>query len=147
LEHIKEDRSVLDQLYKVVAPGGYLLITVPADPHLWSYFDVASHHERRYTLTELTSKVESAGFEIDFSSPYIAATYPLVWINRHSKGDAGSVNDASVHRNAADELRIVPVINDILRGILSLEANWLARGKHLPIGSSLVLLARRPVIS
>jgi SAM-dependent methyltransferase len=147
LEHIKEDQSVLHQLFQVVMPGGFLLITVPADPRLWSYFDIASHHVRRYTLVELISKVVSAGFEVDFVSPYIAATYPLVWINRHSKGDAGNANDPNVHRHAADELRIVPVINDILRVILSVEAKWLSGGNHLPFGSSLVILARKPIVS
>jgi SAM-dependent methyltransferase len=146
LEHIKEDRSVLDQLFKVVKPNGWLLITVPADPRLWSYFDVASHHIRRYTLKELSTKVKTAGFNIEFASPYIAATYPIVWLNRRSKGDPGSVEDASVHRQAEEELRIIPVINDIFRGILGLEAAWLSRGNHLPFGSSLVLLARKPSI-
>jgi SAM-dependent methyltransferase len=146
LEHIKEDQSVLDQLFAVVKPGGWLLITVPADPRLWSYFDVASHHVRRYTVDDLTKKVQAAGFEIDFVSPYIAATFPVVWLNRRSKGAAGSVDDASVHQQAEDELKIIPVINDIFRGILGMEAAWLSRGHHLPFGSSLVLLARRPAI-
>jgi SAM-dependent methyltransferase len=146
LEHITEDRSVLDQLYRVVKPGGWLLITVPANPNLWSYFDIASHHVRRYALEELNSKVSLAGFELEFTSPYIAATYPIVWLNRRTKGDAGSVEDASVHRQAEDELKIIPVVNDIFRGILGMEANWLSQGNHLPFGSSLVLLARRPTI-
>lgn len=147
LEHIQEDQSVLDQLFQVVKPGGWLLITVPANPGLWSYFDVASHHVRRYTLEELSSKVFSAGFTIEFASPYIAATYPVVWLNRRSKGNAGSVEDAFVHRQAEEELKIFPVVNDVFRGILGLEAAWLSRGNHLPFGSSLVLLARKPSIS
>jgi SAM-dependent methyltransferase len=146
LEHIQEDRSVLDQLFKVVKPGGWMLITVPADPRLWSYFDVASHHVRRYTLEDLKTKVQSAGFEIEFISPYIAATFPVVWLNRRSKGAAGSVDDASVHRQAEEELKIYPVVNDIFRGILGMEAAWLSQGNHLPFGSSLVLLARKPSI-
>ncbi|MEI8132224.1 MAG: class I SAM-dependent methyltransferase [Leptolinea sp.] len=147
LEHIKEDQSVLDQLCRVVKPGGSLLITVPADPRLWSYFDVASHHVRRYTLEGLISKVQSAGFEIEFASPYIAATYPIVWLNRRINGDAGNGEDASVHRKAEEELRIIPVVNFLFRVILGMEADWLARGNHLPYGSSLVLLARKPSIS
>lgn len=146
LEHIKEDNTVLDQLFRVVKPGGWLLITVPADPHLWSYFDVASHHVRRYTLDELDLKVKSAGFMIEFASPYIAATYPIVWLNRRSKGNTGNVENASVHRQAEEELKIIPVVNDIFRGILGMEAAWLSRGNHLPFGSSLVMLARKPII-
>src|SRR5512133_2005177 len=68
LEHIKEDQVVLDHAFRLVKPGGWLLLTVPADPALWSYFDVASHHVRRYTLPELQEKVQKAGFIVDFSS-------------------------------------------------------------------------------
>ena len=41
---------------------------------------------------------------------------------------------------------IVPVVNEIVKWVLYLEAGWLARGNRLPFGSSLVMLARRPAI-
>lgn len=147
LEHIKEDQGVLRQVFQLVKPGGWLLITVPANPNLWSYFDIASHHERRYTRELLISRVISSGFSVDFVSHYFAATFPLVWLNRRIMGNTPDIENNSVHQDAESELRIIPVINDILREILGLEAAWLSRGKHLPFGSSLVLLARKPVTS
>jgi SAM-dependent methyltransferase len=146
LEHIKEDRKMLGQLFDLIKPGGKLLLTVPANPRLWSYFDVASHHERRYDLLDLIEKVVSAGYEIEFASPYIAATYPLIWLNRKVKGENSGTENDVVHKQAEDELRIVPIANAILSGILGLEANWLSTGRKLPFGSSLVLIARKPGI-
>ncbi len=147
LEHIRNDTDVLDQAYREIKAEGWLLLTVPADPGLWSYFDVASHHVRRYTHTGLVDKVRKAGFIVEFSSPYIAATYPLVWLTRNVKNITAQSDDSAVESQAEDDLKIIPVINEILRGILYLEAGWLSRGNTLPFGSSLVLLARKPAIS
>ncbi|HEX7557335.1 MAG TPA: class I SAM-dependent methyltransferase [Leptolinea sp.] len=146
LEHIKEDNLVLKHIFEMVRPDGWMLLTVPANPSLWSYFDVASHHVRRYTVEDLREKVQSAGFEVQFASPYMSATYPLVWFNRHSKNKAAINDESKVQSQAEDELKNIPVVNDILRGILSLEAGWLSRGNLLPFGSSLVLLAHKATI-
>src|SRR5580704_14188447 len=39
IEHLDDDVGVLRQLRQLVKPGGALMLTVPADPNLWSYFD------------------------------------------------------------------------------------------------------------
>lgn len=145
LEHIQDDQTVLQHAYRQINPGGWLLLTVPANPNLWSYFDVASHHVRRYTLSDLSEKVHSAGFQVELASAYITATYPILWLNRRGKGSSGEAEDSSIQSQAEDELKIIPVANEILRSILSLEAGWLAAGRTLPFGSSLVMLARRPI--
>lgn len=146
LEHIKDDRAVLKQIFQLVKPGGFLLLTVPADPRLWSYFDLASHHVRRYTQIGLRETVLQAGFAEKFISPYIAFTYPLVWLGRKSVDNSIDARKLQVQEQAEKEIQIIPVVNEILRGILGLEAVWLSRGKTLPFGSSLVMLARRPLI-
>lgn len=147
LEHIREDQSVLNQMQNVISPGGKLLITVPAEPRLWSYFDVASHHERRYTLEDLISKVQNAGFEVVFSSPFFAVTYPILWMNRGIKSLIGKNMEFSANQYAENDLKIIPGLNGLLRMILGMEATWLAKGNTLPFGSSLILLARKPLIS
>ncbi len=146
LEHIQDDQIVLNQTYQMIKPGGWLLLTVPADPRLWSYFDIASHHVRRYTLQELREKVGLAGFLEKFSSAYVAATYPLFWLNRRAMDYSISGVEADIQKQAEKEFKVIPIINEILCGVLSLEARWLSKGNRLPFGSSLVLLARKPVI-
>ena len=39
LEHLADDRRVLRDVRAMLAPGGRLVLTVPAHPELWSYFD------------------------------------------------------------------------------------------------------------
>lgn len=147
LEHIKEDQANIRQIYHLVKPGGLFMVTVPADPRLWSYFDLASHHVRRYTLESLRDTILQAGFVEEFLSPYIAITYPAIWLGRKVVDTTITSQDMQVQELAEKEFRIIPVINEIVCAILSLEAAWLSEGQKLPFGSSLVMMARKPVTS
>src|SRR3990167_3310097 len=63
LEHTDDIMSI-KEMSRVLAPKGYLIITVPAFSWLWSQWDVVLEHKRRYTKHELTSKLELGGFKI-----------------------------------------------------------------------------------
>ncbi len=63
IEHLDDDHAALTELRRVIAPGGSLLVTVPAYPWLWSGHDVINHHRRRYTRRSLQRAAEQAGWE------------------------------------------------------------------------------------
>jgi SAM-dependent methyltransferase len=144
LEHIPDDRQTLRHARVMLAPRGRLLLTVPAHQSLWSYFDESAHHCRRYCRAELVEKLIDAGYEIEASSEFMASTFPLLWLTRRLAGLRDSKNhDGKKRELALDEFRIVPVVNELLTWILAAEMRWLARGHSLPLGSSLLVLARR----
>lgn len=147
LEHLPNDIDVLKSLYALLKPGGTLLMTVPAYPSLWSYFDEAAHHCRRYTPKELDTKLRTAHFQVEFLSPYMAPLFPLMWAgrrvaalrNRRRADSAKNTEDL-----AEEELRIIPLLNPLMNGILSMERPILHHRLRLPVGTSLLALARRP---
>jgi SAM-dependent methyltransferase len=65
LEHIEDDRALLHAAWKRLAPGGYLLLFLPALPALFGTLDEAFGHFRRYTRAELREKLRAAGFTIE----------------------------------------------------------------------------------
>ena len=65
LEHIPDDVAALRQLRLKLAPGGTLLVYVPAFPVLYTHMDAMVGHVRRYTRGSLTAAVRAAGFTID----------------------------------------------------------------------------------
>src|SRR5689334_25372807 len=66
LEHLEHDEEALRAIHRLLEPGGHLVITVPAGPHLWSDVDVVAHHWRRYARAELIDRIERAGFALSY---------------------------------------------------------------------------------
>lgn len=64
LEHIEDDVAALRNAYRLLKPGGSLVIEVPAGPYLYDSYDSALCHFRRYTSTDLEGKLRSSGFNI-----------------------------------------------------------------------------------
>jgi SAM-dependent methyltransferase len=146
LEHIADDVQVLRDLYSLIKPGGALLLTVPAFQSLWSYFDVAALHIRRYRQNELNSKLQMAGFKIENTSYYMTSIFPLVWGGRKVASIISSSKNESKKSDqelTVNELRIVPVINQILTWILLNEVKLIHQGVRMPFGTSLMALARK----
>jgi SAM-dependent methyltransferase len=146
LEHLPNDQQVLDNLYSMLLPGGALLLTVPAFPSLWSYFDEASHHVERYQAGELQAKLEKAGFKVETISYYMMSIFPLVWMQRKlapGRSTGRLQDEQEAHDRAEGDLKIVPVANQVLNEILGLEARWLSHGHRLPFGTSLLALGRK----
>jgi SAM-dependent methyltransferase len=135
IEHIPNDVDVLRDLSRLLTPGGHLLVTVPAHPGLWSKLDDLSHHCRRYTEKELRTKLIESGFEIVRVSPYMATILPIVWFHRKFWHNAEQCFEA--------EMQIVPIVNEILSGLLRLESEFVARGGRMPFGVSLVAIAKK----
>ena len=65
IEHIENDVQALADLRTSLADDGRLVIYVPALPILFSSFDEAVGHYRRYSKRELIDKVREAGFTIE----------------------------------------------------------------------------------
>ena len=64
LEHILDDRLALQNMWATRAPGGRLVMLVPAFQALYCEIDRNLEHHRRYSMTELVEKMETAGFSI-----------------------------------------------------------------------------------
>ncbi len=59
LEHIHDDARQLEQAARRLAPGGHLIVLSPAYQALYSAFDRAIGHERRYTRHSLEAAFPS----------------------------------------------------------------------------------------
>jgi len=133
LEHIPDDRGALAGLATKLAPGGRLLLTVPAMPSLWSGHDVAHHHQRRYTPKALEDVVRGAGFRVrhrtHFNSLLLPAILGVRWLNK-LRGHEGGDDDAMPSKP----------VNGLLARLFGGEAYFAVRGL-LPAGVSIGLVA------
>jgi SAM-dependent methyltransferase len=146
LEHLPDDGEVLRALHAMLKPGGYLMLTVPAHMSLWSYFDDAAHHYRRYEHAELRDKLGQTGYSTEFLTHYMSSIFPLMWLGRRIKAKLSEKDKSDteqVYRLAEQELKGISRMNGVLSLLLRWEAPWLARYRKLPIGTSLLAVARK----
>ena len=64
IEHVADDRALLELVRGRLSKNGQALITVPAFQLLFSHHDRALKHFRRYSLRQLQSVIGAAGFEL-----------------------------------------------------------------------------------
>ncbi|MGH2750667.1 MAG: class I SAM-dependent methyltransferase [Actinomycetota bacterium] len=87
LEHIEEDAAVIDEIFRVLKPGGSAVVTVPRfwpERVCWAlsdeYHRVEGGHVRIYTGHELRQKLRTAGFEVTDSHHAHALHSPYWWL-------------------------------------------------------------------
>ncbi|MDB9450153.1 class I SAM-dependent methyltransferase [Dolichospermum circinale] len=134
LEHLEEDTASLQALSRKLKPSGWLLITVPAYPWLWSKHDELLHHKRRYLLNNLRQIVGNAGYNVDFASHFNFVLFPLI---------AVVILVQRLFNKGGNEQNIpARLINQILTFLFGIERHLIGR-LSIPFGVSLLLLAQR----
>ena len=137
LEHVKNDSNALIRIRELVTPNGYLIATVPAYQWLWSEHDVANHHKRRYTIANINSVVESAGFEVIYKSYFNTVLFPLAVLSR-----LWSRIKRIDHKQAESSLKMPSsILNSALLWIFGLESKWAGR-LCIPFGLSIIVIAK-----
>lgn len=82
LEHVLDDAAAVRSFYRLLRPGGHLLLFVPAVPILFSRLDKLLGHYRRYSLVHLTLIVTKANFKIRVGLYFdILGVFPWFLIN------------------------------------------------------------------
>ena len=136
IEHIDEDQTVLCNFNRALRSGGFLVLTVPQHPWLWSAADKYAHHVRRYSVHELRRKLLLAGFRIEYCTSFVSLLLPLMAFQR--------LFSTNKNYNRNSEFKINPFLNGLLLAVMQLELTVLRFGLCFPVGGSLLLLARKP---
>ncbi len=110
LEHVEDDAAAIANIHGCLRPGGLALFHVPGLYRRWlllgkhTNFDVRGHVRPGYTLEEIRSKVESAGFSI------LEAHYTYGWLETVTNNLSYLITGAD-RRNKYAYALIFPVLN------------------------------------
>ena len=140
LEHVPDDAAVVSGFHRLLKPGGLAVVTVPASKALWSDWDVALHHFRRYDRAQLRALFPPQSWDILHVNYTNVLVYPAVWAVR--KWRALRSNPKGVAQPVARSEDRIPgrAVNALLRAQFTALAHWRV---PFPFGVSLVLVARR----
>lgn len=141
LEHLDDDLAALCALRHALRPRGHLLLTVPQHPGLWSPYDDAARHRRRYRRAEMCQRLAEAGFEVLFLSSFVSTLLPVLWMRRLQ---LRRLNPSEAAKATRADLTPRPWVNWL--GLMAMWPDVAATqlGLQVPFGGSLLAVARKP---
>jgi SAM-dependent methyltransferase len=135
LYHLDDDLATVREIFRVLRPGGVVVINVPAHRWLWSYHDVTVHGRRRYDRGELRRKLVEAGFKPAVLTHWNALPLPLVILRRKLLPPPASGSDVRLYPRP---------IEAMFRSGAAVERWWIRSFGPLAFGSSILARARKP---
>jgi len=140
IEHIRDDRSMVDEIYNLLQPNGLVYCTVPTHQWLWSKHDVTAGHVRRYDFSAI-EKLFSGRFELLYFSYFFSAiVMPMLLLKALPFRLLGG---RSILSHKVEHVTEGGMNATILRGVLGKEVERIRNGQNILIGTSGLVVARK----
>jgi SAM-dependent methyltransferase len=141
LQLIEADIQAVREIARILRPGGAAVLTLAAFEMLRGDHSIAWHEVRRYTPATARQLVEAAGLRPERVTFTFASLFPLIaaarFTQRLLRPLRGTKDDADIAVPAGP-------VNSALTKLVSAEASLASRGWRMPVGSSILVLARKP---
>lgn len=135
VEHVEDDVRALRECGRILRDGGLLVVTVPAFMALWSPWDEALGHRRRYNAAALADAAQKAGLSVKKLSYLFFFVFPMAVLIRTVK----RYLQRNAMRYSSDFIPIPSALNSLLIQIGRLEQWSLTRlNLNFPWGLSVI---------
>jgi SAM-dependent methyltransferase len=135
IEHVEESRELLSAAIAHLRPGGRLLVNVPALPVLFSAYDAAQGHRRRYTRQSLAAEFAGLPCRVESVAYWGMSLVPLLAARKLMLGSKPSANTMRAGFRPPGKL-----VNRALTLLMMAELSLLRRP---PVGTSLMAAATK----
>ncbi len=137
LSHRAIDPPVaLAEFHRVLAPGGTVVLNLPAYDWLRSAHDVRVHNDRRFTAGQGRALLAQGGFSAIDARYWNALLLPLMIVQRKVlRSDEAAKSDVAP---------FPPWLDAALHGTTAIEHGLARLGLRYPAGGSILLVATRP---
>lgn len=138
LEHIEGEVNTLNEVRRVLKPGGMLLMTVPAYMLLYGRQDIISEHKRRYRRSKLCRLLERQGFDVCYATYFNTLLFPFIGTYRITRR---LLRLDGIGPRGDFDVRLPRPLERLLEELLSLERHVIDRSAF-PFGVSILVSAR-----
>ena len=140
IEHVDDDIHALTECRRILKAGGLLIVTVPAFMVLWSPWDEALGHRRRYTASGLAKASQQAGLSVKKLTYMFFFVFPIAVMVRRVK----RLFQRDAMSYSSDFIPIPRILNSLLIQIGRLE-QWIISklNFNLPFGLSVVSVQQK----
>jgi len=126
--------AALREAERCLAPGGVLILNLPAYPWLLSAHDVQVHNARRFTRPQVRAMLHAAGFPQARIGYWNMALFPLMVLRRKL-----------LPSSDGSDVQLYPApVEALFRAVLAIERAIMGLGVNLPFGGSLMAVAIKP---
>lgn len=134
LEHIKDDQKAVNNLWTFVKAGGYLIISVPAHPHLFGKRDTLLGHYRRYNKQKLLNLITTLpAHKIELVTYWNISGYFIYYFF-----------EKILHKKIDDTFRYKKgLINKIIVTIIDIMFKLEAKLPKIPIGLTFIIFVKK----
>lgn len=129
--HLDDDLAALQEMRRVLQPGGVLVLNAPAHRWLWSYHDEAVGGRRRYERRGMRTLLQQAGLKERLLTHWNTVLFPAIVARR--KLFPAPAGGSDVHE-------VSGAMNALGAAATALERVWL-NAAPLPFGSSIFAVA------
>jgi len=136
LEHIRDDRLAMINLYHILNKNGNIVISVPAIKYLYGIRDKKIGHFRRYDQGELIEKLKESGFEVVYLRYWnFLGVLPFL------------LSEKVLHKELNESVRYSnrSLMSTILNNILNIWFELIENNIRFPVGLSIIIVCKNKI--
>jgi SAM-dependent methyltransferase len=144
LEHIGDDEKAMAELFRIVRPGGAVIVEVPSGGGLFDVYDRVLMHHRRYDMSLLVERMRKTGFVVEKQSHLGFFLYPAFYVTKRLnqiryRADS-NIDEEAIVANMIAATRKTSLVFGWLMAI----ERALRRIVYLPFGIRCLVTCRKP---
>jgi SAM-dependent methyltransferase len=136
-----DEQAAIREMFRVIRRGGFVVVNVAALDMLKGDHSALGGEVRRYTKRDLQEKLTRGGFDVKRLTYTNASLFPITATVRALQRLRGIKAD---EHNKGDFYIPPAPVNAAFSAVLAFESKLVAAGMNMPVGSSLLCLARKP---